>query len=87
MLASCYGFCTTPAFAGATLLRGISGFGQSGRLHQADWTDVVGDLPLVLEFVDTPEKVNAVLPSLLEQTDPNHVLTWPVQGCSRQDRS
>lgn len=65
---------------GATLLRGISGYGASGVLHRADWLDIAGDLPLVLEFADSPEKIEAVLPRLLAQTEAGHVLRWPVQA-------
>jgi len=64
---------------GATLLRGVSGFGQSGKLHTADWADLIGDLPLILEFADTEDKVNQVLPPLLQQTKPRHVLRFPVE--------
>ncbi len=65
---------------GATLLRGISGFGKSGVMHRADWLDLAGDLPLVLEFSDTKERIDAVLTKLLNMTEPGHVLRWPVQG-------
>jgi PII-like signaling protein len=73
--------------SGATLMRGVSGFGHTGHWHQADWSDLVGDLPLILEFVDTPQKIDAVLPKLLEQTDPSHVVTWPVQVCHQPNQS
>lgn len=66
---------------GATLLRGISGFGGSGRLHEVGFADLVGDLPLILEFVDTMDKVDAVLPILREMSKPGHVLRWPVELC------
>jgi hypothetical protein len=65
---------------GATLLRGVSGFGQSGKWHQADWADLVGDLPLILEFADSPARVDAVLPGLLAQTKPRHVLRFPLEA-------
>ena len=64
---------------GATLFRGISGFGASGGMHRADWLAISGDLPLVLEFTDTPEAVDAVLPGLLKNVEQGHVLKWPVE--------
>jgi len=64
---------------GATLLRGVSGFGQSGKWHQADWADLVGDLPLILEFADSPAQIDSVLPRLLLETKPRHVMRFPVE--------
>lgn len=68
---------------GATLMRGISGYGASGTLHRADWLDISGNLPLLLEFSDKADKVEAVLPGLLEQTEPGHVLCWRVTGIEK----
>lgn len=64
---------------GATLFRGISGFGASGVMHRADWLAISGDLPLVLEFTDTAEVVDTVLPRLLESVEQGHVVKWPVE--------
>lgn len=50
--------------AGATVLRGIEGFGKSSRLHTAHILRLSEDLPIVIECVDTEEKVEAVLPAL-----------------------
>jgi PII-like signaling protein len=50
--------------AGATALRGIEGFGKSSRLHTAHILRLSEDLPIVIECVDTSEKVEAVLPAL-----------------------
>lgn len=50
--------------AGATVLRGRMGFGQSQRLHNASILRLSFDLPMILEIVDTPEKVEAFLPEL-----------------------
>ena len=50
--------------AGATVLRGPMGFGQSGRLHNANILDLSGDLPLVIEIVDTEDKLRAFCRSL-----------------------
>jgi len=70
---------------GASLLRGISGYGASGTLHRADWLDLSGDLPLLLEFVDDAAKVEAVIPELLQKTEPGHMLCWRVTGLAPGD--
>src|SRR4030095_14155063 len=50
--------------AGATVLRGPMGFGKSSRLHTAKILRLSMDLPLVIEIVDSEEKVQAFLPEL-----------------------
>jgi len=50
--------------AGATVLRGPMGFGKSSRLHTAKILRLSVDLPLVIEIVDSEEKVQAFLPHL-----------------------
>ena len=50
--------------AGATVLRGPMGFGKSSRLHTAKILRLSLDLPLVIEIVDSEEKINAFLPAL-----------------------
>jgi hypothetical protein len=50
--------------AGATVLRGPMGYGQSSRLHTAKILRLSEDLPLVIEIVDSEEKVNGFLPML-----------------------
>jgi len=48
--------------AGATVLRGIEGFGAHSRVHTAHILRLSEDLPIVIEIVDTAEKVAAFLP-------------------------
>jgi PII-like signaling protein len=50
--------------AGATVLRGPMGFGKSSVLHTAKILRLSMDLPLVIEIVDTEEKIQAFLPVL-----------------------
>jgi PII-like signaling protein len=50
--------------AGATVLRGPMGFGRSSHLHTAKILRLSMDLPMVIEIVDTEEKINAFLPAL-----------------------
>jgi hypothetical protein len=48
--------------AGATVLRGMEGFGAHSRLHTAKILRLSADLPIVVEIVDTAEKIDAFLP-------------------------
>jgi PII-like signaling protein len=50
--------------AGATVLRGPMGFGHSSRLHTTKILALSEDLPLVIEIVDTEDKIKAFLPVL-----------------------
>jgi len=50
--------------AGATVLRGPMGFGASSRLHTTKILRLSEDLPLVIEIVDSEEKINEFLPAL-----------------------
>src|SRR6266852_2775223 len=50
--------------AGATVLRGPMGFGKSSRLHTAKILRLSMDLPLVIDIVDSEEKIQAFLPML-----------------------
>lgn len=52
--------------AGATVLRGPMGFGAASRIHTAKILRLSMDLPMVIEIVDSEEKVNAFLPDLEE---------------------
>lgn len=50
--------------AGATVLRGPMGFGHSSRLHTAKILRLSEDLPIVIEIVDSEEKIEVFLPVL-----------------------
>lgn len=43
--------------AGATVLRGVAGFGAHSRIHTASIIDLSTDLPLIIEVIDSPEKI------------------------------
>ncbi len=51
-----------PGLAGATVLRGLEGFGAHSRIHTAKILQLSEDLPIVIEIVDTKEKIEAFLP-------------------------
>jgi PII-like signaling protein len=48
--------------AGATVFRGILGFGRHSRIHTAKWEALSTDLPIVIEIVDSQEKIAAFMP-------------------------
>ena len=50
--------------AGATVLRGIEGFGANSRIHTAKILRLSEDLPIVIEIVDQPDRIEAILPKL-----------------------
>ncbi|OYV72811.1 MAG: hypothetical protein B7Z72_03940 [Gemmatimonadetes bacterium 21-71-4] len=51
-------------YAGCTVFRGIMGFGASSHLHTDRFLELSSDLPIVVECIDTPEKIEAILPEL-----------------------
>lgn len=53
-------------FAGATVLRGLCGFGAHSVFHTQKLLDLSADLPLVVEVVDSQEKINAIMPRIDE---------------------
>ncbi len=50
--------------AGATVLKGIMGFGADSRMHSAKILRLSEDLPIVIEIVDKPERIKDFLPEL-----------------------
>jgi uncharacterized protein len=52
--------------AGATVLRGVMGYGATSRLHTAKVLRLSEDLPIVIEIVDSEEKIARLLPHLDE---------------------
>ncbi|GIW47015.1 MAG: hypothetical protein KatS3mg078_0892 [Deltaproteobacteria bacterium] len=52
--------------AGATVIRGIMGFGANSRIHTAKLLRLSEDLPIVIELVDSEENINRLIPFLNE---------------------
>jgi len=50
--------------AGATVLRGVMGFGANSRIHTSKILRLSEDLPMVIEMVDEADKINAFIPDL-----------------------
>lgn len=65
--------------AGATVLRGIEGFGAHSRLHTAKILRLSEDLPIVVEIVDAREKIEAFVPAVDAAIQEGLVTVEPVQ--------
>ena len=55
--------------AGATVIKGVMGFGAHSRLHTAKLLRLSEDLPIIIEIVDTQESIDKLLPFLDETVD------------------
>jgi PII-like signaling protein len=64
--------------AGATVTQGIEGFGANSRIHRASILDLSTDLPIVVEIVDIPERIQKFLP-LLDEMVTEGLIT--IQSC------
>jgi uncharacterized protein len=56
-------------FAGATVFRGVAGFGANSVIHTTHLLELSGDLPVVIEVVDSEEHIDRLLPILDEMLD------------------
>ena len=71
----------TEGFAGATVLRGISGFGAHSMYHTDRLLRLSSDLPIVLEVVDKEERFAEVLPRVEEMMDGGMITMEKVSVC------
>ena len=65
--------------AGATVLRGLEGYGTSRHIHTTRILSLSEDLPVVVVIVDTPERIEAFLPVLDELIEEGLVVREPVE--------
>lgn len=59
--------------SGAAVLKGVAGFGADHQLHSSNSVDIAERLPLKIEFTETEEKVNELLPKLEELVGPGMI--------------
>ena len=64
---------------GVTVFRAVSGFGGSGRLHTSSLVDLSLDLPVTVEFFDTPEKVTRILEHITNLIGVGHIVRWQAE--------
>jgi PII-like signaling protein len=69
----------TAGISGATVIRGIAGYGGSAVLHTTHVLRLSDDLPLVIEAVDTAEKVKSILPHLGEIAPNALIVSQPIR--------
>ncbi|HTV28692.1 MAG TPA: DUF190 domain-containing protein [Xanthobacteraceae bacterium] len=61
---------------GVVVFRGIAGFGSKGAVHSADLLRLMVDLPLVIEFYDKPQVVDAAIALLNDLVPAGHIVRW-----------
>lgn len=61
---------------GVTAFRGIAGFGKSGKMHSSSLLDLSLDMPVIVEFFDTDERISKILSNLESDFEPGHIVTW-----------
>lgn len=64
---------------GASVFRGVAGFGSHGVVNADDLLRLNVHLPLVLEVFDDPEAIERVLPRLRELVPAKHIICWEAQ--------
>jgi Uncharacterized conserved protein len=64
--------------AGVTVTRGIEGFGHEKRLHSSRLIDISLKLPVIVEAIDTLDKIESVLPLVTEMVNEGLVLVTDV---------
>jgi PII-like signaling protein len=65
--------------AGATVLRGIEGFGHNAHLHTAKLLRLSEDLPIVIDVIDGADRIRAILPELDEMVGDGLITVQPVE--------
>jgi uncharacterized protein len=61
---------------GATVFRGIAGFGDTDEVRGADLLHILTSLPLVIEFFDTPARIEAAIETLNGLLPAEHMVSW-----------
>ena len=65
--------------AGATIVRGMASFGAQSRVHAATDIDLSADVPLVLEWIDSEGRVEALLPRIAALVDGGLITSEPIE--------
>lgn len=64
---------------GVSVFRAIEGFGEDKKMKTSSLMDLSLDLPVVIEFFDTPEIIAGVLEQVQKMVKVDHIVTWPAQ--------
>jgi PII-like signaling protein len=73
--------------AGATVVRGIEGFGRAARIHTTRILRLSEDLPIVIEVVDQEDRLRAILPELEAMLADGLITAEPVEVIAYRSRS
>jgi len=73
--------------AGATVLRGIEGFGRAARIHTTRILRLSEDLPIVIEVVDQEDRLRAIMPELERMLADGLITAEPVEVIAYRSRS
>lgn len=65
---------------GATVTRGIAGFGHSKEIHTSTLLNLSLELPLIVEFYDEKEKVLRAIDKLKQRLELKHIISWPASA-------
>lgn len=65
---------------GATVTRGIAGFGVSKEIHTSTLLNLSLELPLIVEFYDETGKVMRAIEKLKNRLELKHIISWPAQA-------
>lgn len=63
---------------GVTVIRAIEGYGKSKKLHNMKILDLSSDLPIIIEAIDTDEKINNVIPEIQKIAKDKKIVTIDV---------
>jgi CBS domain-containing protein len=80
-------FLRREGVAGATVIRGIAGFGARGQIHTATLVELAGELPIVIIFVDQADRVARIMPQLTAMVQVGLISTTPVNVIQKAQRT
>jgi PII-like signaling protein len=73
--------------AGATMMRGLMGFGAASRIHTAKILRLSEDLPIVVEIVDSADKIDALVPVIEEMVEEGLITLEKVRVIQYRNKS
>jgi len=65
---------------GVSVFRAIEGFGEDRKIHTASLMELSLELPVVIEFFDTPDVISGVLEQVETMVKADHIVTWSAQS-------
>src|SRR5438876_11390591 len=71
--------CRAEGIAGATVLRGIEGYGAHSRIHTARILQLAEQLPVVIDIIDRPERIDGLIPILDEMVTEGLITVETIQ--------